>query len=189
MKLLTTLTLILLAATAAFAQKEHPTKDTTFKDEKNRFSITYPPDWQAVPPDKGFQLKLEKGFGLHGHHTSNIVVGVIYMELDKDTPREELIEKYLAKNLDKIEASYKQIHPPSKIVASGRTRLAGRDAFFIQVDDAAPKIDAADAKTISRTIFTWESGYYYTVSFLATEQTFKQAFAEFERIISTFTID
>ena len=188
MKLLTTLALILLAATGAFAQKDPPTKDVIFKDAANRFSITYPPDWQAVPPDKGFQLKLEKGFGPQGRHVSNIVVGVTYLESDKNTPLETLIEG-LAKDLDKIEAAYKQTDVAAKIVASGRTRIAGRDAFYIQVDNAAPKIDAADAKTISRTIFTWESGYYYTVSFIATEQTFKQAFAEFERIISTFTID
>ena len=52
-----------------------------------------------------------------------------------------------------------------------------------------PKGARTGEKFVVRTFFTWESGFYYTVSFIATEQTFKQAFAEFDRIISTLTID
>jgi hypothetical protein len=186
-KLLTSLTLIILAATAAFAQKESATKNVTFKDEKNRFSITYPPEWQAVPPDAGDQFKLTKAFGLYSRPPSVIVIGVVYRESEKDTPREKFIEDF-SNNVDKLEAAYRQADPSMKIFTSGRTRLAGRDAFFTEMT-ATPKGARAGEKYILRNVFTWESGYYFVITLLTDEYRSSHAFAEFERIISTFTID
>lgn len=184
MKLLTTLTLILLTAIAVFAQNEAPAKDTTFKDTKNRFSVTYPTDWQSVPPDEGSEFKLRKRFGIYGWHESVIVFGVTYLESETNTPRETLIQN-IERNLDSIEAG---AVPPAKLVANGRTRLAGRDAFFIEML-TTPRGARQNGRFLFRSILTWESGYHYTVSLAADEHTFKQAFAEFERIISTFNID
>jgi hypothetical protein len=187
MKLLTTLTLVLLAAIAAFAQKEPATKDVTFKDTQNRFSITYPPDWRSVPHDEGSQFKLRKRYGPYGEYESIIVVSVTYKESEQNVPRERNIED-IAKNLDKIVDGYRQDDPSAKMVIRARTRLAGRDAFVIEML-TTPKGARTGEKFVVRTFFTWESGYAYTVSLITDEHTFQQAFAEFERITSTFTIE
>lgn len=157
---------------------------SVYRDEKFPFSVFYPKDWaQTEPshPQTRFKITSEMGIGL-----SDFSVIVTSPKENSDLSSSDFANG-LAKRPEIVVALIKMSLPDAKLIASGKTYLSNKEAFFIKSSGTFRNFDESFDLIIYQILLAYE-GNSYTLTFRALKEEFDEYFPAFKRMASTFVV-
>jgi hypothetical protein len=180
------LTLFIFAlSVSTFGQlKDGSDNLSVYRDEKFPFSVFYPKDWaQTEPshPQTRFKVTSEMGIGL-----SDFSV-VITSPKEISNLSSSDFANGLVKRPEIVTAMLKMGLPDAKLIASGKTYLSNKEAFFIKSSGTFRNFDESFDLILYQIILVYE-GNSYSLTFRALKEEFDEYFPTFKVIASTFVV-
>lgn len=180
------LTLFVFAlSVSAFGQlKDGSDNLSVYRDEKFPFSVFYPKDWAQTEPSHSqtrFKATSELGIGLSDFS----VVVTSPKEISNLSPSD--FANGLVKRPEIVTAMLKMGLPDAKLIASGKTYLSNKEAFFIKSSGTFRNLDESFDLIIYQIVLVFE-GNSYSLTFRALKEDFDEYFPVFKVIASTFVV-
>lgn len=155
-----------------------------YRDTQYPFTLLYPKDWTVLEPTHAItRLKVTKEDGLY--LTDFNVNAKYHVALQDMTP-----EKYAKDFIDDpglIDAMVRQGNATAQMVASGKTSLNNRDAFFVKSEATYRVADRSHKITVYQ-IMTIFEGNAFTLTFRAPTSEFDANWPIFKYIASSFVV-
>ena len=180
------LTLFVFAlSVSAFGQlKDGSDNLSVYRDEKFPFSVFYPKDWAQTEPSHSqtrFKATSELGIGLSDFS----VVVTSPKEISNLSPSD--FANGLVKRPEIVTTMLKMGLPDAKLIASGKTYLSNKEAFFIKSSGTFRNLDQSFDLIIYQIVLVFE-GNSYSLTFRALKEDFDEYFPVFKVIASTFVV-
>jgi hypothetical protein len=157
---------------------------SVYRDEKFPFSVFYPKDWaQTEPshPQTRFKATSELGLGLADFS----VVVTSPKEISNLSPSD--FANGLVKRPEIVNAMIKMGLPDAKLIASGKTYLSNKEAFFIKSSGTFRNFDESFDLILYQILLVFE-GNSYALTFRALKDEFDDYFPIFKVIASSFVV-
>jgi len=153
--LMTKLLLLLVCVLnfSAYGQVTGEVTQKVYRDDKYSFSLHYPSDWKPVEASSAnarFKIASDNGIGVADFS----IIVLTPPEIKKMTPAE--FAEGMAKNPELVKTIIQTGLPGSKLLASGKTYLSNREAFFIKYSGTLRSIDDETDLTIYQIITVCE---------------------------------
>ncbi len=180
------LTLFIFAlSVGTFGQlKDGSDGSSAYQDEKFPFSLIYPKDWAQTRrshPQTRFKITSELGLG-----SSDFSVVVTSAKEISNLSSSDFANG-LVKRPDIVTAMIKMGLPDAKLIASGKTHLSNKEAFFIRSSGTFRNFDESFDLILYQIILVFE-GNSYTLTFRASKNEFNEYFPTFKEIASSFVV-
>ncbi len=176
---------IFALSVSTFGQLKDGSDGTSiYQDEKFPFSVISPKDWaqtQPSHPQTRFKITSEMGIGLSDFS----VVVTSPKEISNLSPSD--FANGLVKRPEIVTAMIKMGLPDAKLIASGKTYLSNKEAFFIKSSGTFRNFDESFDLILYQIVLVFE-GNSYSLTFRALKDEFDEYFPTFKLIASSFVV-